>query len=204
MDCVAAQTRTEAPTSARAAMRGQSDAVALAGLGLVVIVRPLVAGRAGASSIPAAGLFAVALAGLALASGWRPGGLRWLPVLSGLAAGGVFVLGPVLVRGAVVASGAPGSRLAVWSIVVSMVAVVEEAFFRGALWMAFERRFDSVVALLSTTIAFAVIHVPLYGWRAVPLDLGVGLGLGALRVWSGGVSASAVAHVVADLAGGWL
>lgn len=130
--------------------------------------------------------------------------MRWLSVLAGLAAAGVFVVGPVFVTGVPAATSASGSQLAVWSIVVSMVAVAEEAFFRGALWLVLERRFGSVAALLSTTIVFGFVHVPLYGWRAVPLDLGVGLGLGALRVWSGGVAGSAVAHVVADLAGGWL
>jgi hypothetical protein len=38
----------------------------------------------------------------------------------------------------------------------------------------------------------------------LPLDLAVGLLLGGLRIVSGGVLAPAVAHVVADLVGGWL
>jgi hypothetical protein len=47
------------------------------------------------------------------------------------------------------------------------------------------------------------VHVPLYGWRALPLDLGAGLWLGGLRVLSGGVAAPAVAHALADR-GAWL
>jgi len=38
----------------------------------------------------------------------------------------------------------------------------------------------------------------------VALDFAVGVGLGALRLWSGSVTAPALAHVGADLAGWWL
>ena len=55
-----------------------------------------------------------------------------------------------------------------------------------------------------TSVVFALLHVPLYGWHVVPLDLGVGLWLAGLRLISGGVAAPAVAHVVADLATWWL
>jgi membrane protease YdiL (CAAX protease family) len=53
-------------------------------------------------------------------------------------------------------------------------------------------------------VLFALIHLPLYGVGALPLDLAVGLLLGGLRIISGGVLAPAIAHVIADLAGGWL
>ena len=59
-------------------------------------------------------------------------------------------------------------------------------------------------ALAVTTVLFAAMHVPLYGFGSLPLDLAVGLLLGGLRIVSGGVLAPAIAHVVADLAGGWL
>jgi hypothetical protein len=48
------------------------------------------------------------------------------------------------------------------------------------------------------------MHVPLYGVGALPLDLAVGLLLGGLRIVSGSVLAPAIAHVLADIAGGWL
>jgi membrane protease YdiL (CAAX protease family) len=55
-----------------------------------------------------------------------------------------------------------------------------------------------------TSIVFALIHVPLYGWHVVPLDLGVGVFLGGLRLVSGSVAAPAIAHIGADLATWWL
>ena len=55
-----------------------------------------------------------------------------------------------------------------------------------------------------TAVLFALMHVPLYGWHVVPLDLGVGLWLAGLRLATGGVAAPAIAHTVADLATWWL
>jgi len=48
------------------------------------------------------------------------------------------------------------------------------------------------------------MHVPLYGWHVVPLDLGVGIFLGGLRLAGGGWAGPAIAHAVADLATWWL
>jgi membrane protease YdiL (CAAX protease family) len=59
-------------------------------------------------------------------------------------------------------------------------------------------------AVVIGAIAFAALHVPLYGWHVVPLDLAVGLVLGALRVWTGTWTAPALAHAGADLIGWWL
>jgi hypothetical protein len=60
------------------------------------------------------------------------------------------------------------------------------------------------VAVVATSLVFALIHVPLYGWHVVPLDLGVGLLLGGLRLVTGGVTAPAAAHTIADVATWWL
>jgi len=46
-----------------------------------------------------------------------------------------------------------------------------------------------------------LLHVPLYGWHMVPLDLTVGVVLGLLRSWSGTAAALALAQEVADLVG---
>ena len=54
------------------------------------------------------------------------------------------------------------------------------------------------------TVAFALLHVPLYGWHVVPLDLAVGLVFAGLRLATGSAAAPAVAHSVADLATWWL
>jgi membrane protease YdiL (CAAX protease family) len=89
-----------------------------------------------------------------------------------------------------------------WATVVAAVAGAEELFLRGAF-------FDSVTdlagrwsAIVVAAFAFAALHVPLYGWHVVPLDLAVGIWLGALRTATGTWVAPAVAHVAADLGGG--
>ena len=177
----------------------------MVGLGVAVVLRAIVSGRSGAVSMPAGTVFALVVAALALGGGWRPGRPRLVSMVVGAVAGAVLVVVPVAVQGSRVAgSGGSAAHMALWTVVVSAVALSEEMFLRGALWVAVEREVGALAAVVTTTVVFAVMHVPLYGWRAVPLDLGVGLALAALRVWSGGVAAPGVAHVVADLAGGWL
>lgn len=175
------------------------------GLGVAVVARAALAGSTGAASLPAAVLFSSLLASLAWRAGWKPGPVRASALVLGAVGGAVLVAGPLVFDGRVApAAGLAAVGTAAWVAVVSVVALAEESFFRGALWAAVERDAGRPAALLMTTVAFALIHVPLYGWRAVPLDLGVGLGLGALRIRSGGVAAPAVAHLLADVAGGWL
>ena len=60
------------------------------------------------------------------------------------------------------------------------------------------------MAIAVSAVAFALLHVPVYGWSVLPLDLAVGVALGVLRVLAGSVTAPAITHVVADLAGWWL
>ena len=110
-----------------------------------------------------------------------------------------------------IAHGSPGlhiaplnAGLALWTPVVAGVAVAEEVAMRGALFDALRSWRGDGGALLATTLLFAALHVPLYGIGSLPLDLAAGLLLGGLRIVSRGVLAPAVAHVVADLAGGWL
>jgi membrane protease YdiL (CAAX protease family) len=61
-----------------------------------------------------------------------------------------------------------------------------------------------VLAVAVPSLAFALMHVPLYGWQVVPLDLGVGVWLGGLRLATGGVAAPAMAHGLADLSTWWI
>ncbi len=51
---------------------------------------------------------------------------------------------------------------------------------------------------------FVLMHVPLYGWHVVPLDLGVGIWFAGLRLWSGGIVAPSISHALADLVTWWL
>jgi membrane protease YdiL (CAAX protease family) len=96
------------------------------------------------------------------------------------------------------------AAIAVWTPIVAAVAVAEEVALRGVLFDAVRLWGGDGWALVATTALFALMHIPLYGLGALPLDLAVGLMLGGLRIVSGGVLAPAVAHVIADLAGGWL
>jgi len=98
----------------------------------------------------------------------------------------------------------PAAPLVPWALVTILVATAEEAVLRGVLFGAVRRASGNVPALVLTTLAFALIHVPLYGWHVVPLDLAVGLALGGLRIATRGVAAPALAHAVADLATWWL
>lgn len=191
--------RTVALTAPRATLL-------LAGLGGALAVRVGLAGSEGAGSRPAGLAFAAALLLLIAASGWRPARPHASPVLIGLLGACVPVALPTWREwtGAAPALLVPAGSFLPWAIAVSAVAVAEEAFFRGALFDLVDRMGGAVVAVVVTAAAFALIHVPLYGWQALPLDVAVGLWLGGLRLVSGSVAAPAVAHILADLAAWWL
>ena len=91
-----------------------------------------------------------------------------------------------------------------WLIVAATVAIAEEAFLRGALFDAVSEEVGESMAVVVSAVAFASLHLPLYGWGAAPLDLAVGLLLATVRVLAGGWGAAATAHVLADAAGWWL
>ncbi|MBV8087241.1 MAG: CPBP family intramembrane metalloprotease, partial [Chloroflexi bacterium] len=160
----------------------------LAGLTAAAGIRALLGRPDPASSQPAALLFAVLLALLAVASGLRVSrpSTRWLA--GGAAFGVVLFFLWVAATGSwtVLRPASASAALLTWSVVVSLVAVAEELLLRGALFTAIAGAAGDATALIATSVAFALIHVPLYGWPAVPVDLGVGLVLGCLRLLSGG------------------
>jgi membrane protease YdiL (CAAX protease family) len=173
------------------------------GVGGAVAVRVAVAGPTGAAS-PLAGLvFAAALLALAAALGFQVGVPRWRHVLIGLLAALILCLGPLFALSPEPARARADGFLS-WAVVVSLVAVAEEMLLRGALYDAVARWRGNDLAVLVTALAFALLHVPVYGWHVLPLDLAVGLGLGALRLLTGGITAPVVAHLGADLAGWWI
>ena len=91
-----------------------------------------------------------------------------------------------------------------WIGVTLAVAAAEEFLLRGALFDACTAAFGVRTTLVVTSVAFALMHVPFYGWGVIPLDFAVGLWLGGLRVATGGVLAPTVAHALADVAAWWL
>lgn len=186
------------------ARRGGLDVALLsAGLGGAVAVRVALSGPAGPASARAGLAFAALLALLATAGGVRLR-LDRRSLLLGLA-GAVVLLAPVAARH--LAGGGPVDRpggYAAWAAATAVVATAEEALLRGALFAAVSRWRGDAAAVAIAAVAFAALHLPLYGWHAVPLDLAVGVGLGWLRLVTGTWTSAAVAHVGADLAGWWL
>jgi len=79
-----------------------------------------------------------------------------------------------------------------------LAAVAEEALFRRAAYGALEPA-GAVVAIGVTSLLFALIHVPLYGVAAFPVDLGAGLLFGWQRWASGTWTTSAGTHAAANL-----
>jgi membrane protease YdiL (CAAX protease family) len=170
-----------------------------------VALRSATGGDDPSSSLPATVVFTCALFALAWATGERPARPAPSTVIAGVGGGAVLVAAALIGRPVLVVS-PPASlaTFAAWSPLLAAVACAEEVVLRGALFSAAERAWGTAVALLLTTLAFGLMHVPLYGVAALPLDLAVGLWLGGLRVLTGGPAAPAVAHTIADLAAGWL
>lgn len=175
----------------------------LAGFGLALALRVVVGGVAVADSAPAGLAFAGCLLALTVAAGVRPRlGVRAAVV--GLAGGAVLCLPALIARLAGAPAHRPGAAFLPWALVVAAVAAAEEGFLRGVLFDAVSRWRGPTAAILVGAVLFASLHVPLYGWHVVPLDLAVGIWLGALRQYADSATAPLVAHVTADLAGWWL
>lgn len=208
---VAAQPDLAAPRTGRRVSRpvGRNAALPLlllTGFAAAVALRCAVGGDEVARSQPAGLVFAAALlllVGVARPTAFRSA-LTWRrPLIGGLAglAGGIALCIPALASaldGGSFGHSRPG--FVPWALVVTVVASAEEAFLRGTLYRLLAS-YGTLVAIGVPAVAFAALHVPLYGWGAAPLDLAVGVWLGALRVATGTVVAPAVAHVVADWAG---
>jgi membrane protease YdiL (CAAX protease family) len=100
-----------------------------------------------------------------------------------------------------VAAPTAAPRVTAFAIVASVVAAgAEEVVFRGGLYGLLER-WGPLVAIVSSSIVFALVHVPMYGWTVVPLDAAAGLVLGWQRWAAGTWTAPAVAHAVANVVG---
>lgn len=194
--------RTYARRAAKAG-DGMLATLILAALALAVTVRVLVAGDAGARSITAGVTFGVALVVLSGVVGLDRPILRWSTLTWGVG-GAIALVLPTLWHRISDGGSAQGHGFAVWAAVVTLVAVAEEILLRGALFEVISRYRGENSAIAVGAVAFALLHVPVYGWSVLPLDLAVGVALGVLRVVSGSVAAPAITHTLADLAGWWL
>jgi len=91
-----------------------------------------------------------------------------------------------------------------WAMTVTLVAFSQEALLRGVIQPQLRRIIGPTAAIALAAVLFALIHVPAYGWPAIPLDLGVGVLLGLLRETSGSVAACGLAHAIADIGWWWI
>jgi len=180
-------------------------ALLAAGFALAVGLRVAIGSPHVAQSAPAGLAFAVCLIALGLASKPHPTTLLTRRALAVGAFGGLALCLPAAV---VVAfhghSPVSANGYASWALVVSVVAIAEEFFLRGALFDAVTAWRGPSAAVIVSAIAFALLHVPLYGWHVLLLDLAVGLWLGSLRLAARTWTAPAAAHTLADLLAWWL
>jgi membrane protease YdiL (CAAX protease family) len=186
------------------------------GLGAVVGAR-LLGVRAGLDPLVVGAAFGAGLTALSLAgreSGARgdrgvPSAATLTPIVVGVVVGlalvAVAVIGPAM-GGVLIAPGLgrPAAPFVPWALVTLLVAAAEEGVLRGVLLDRIEAVAGLAPAIVLTTLAFALMHVPLYGWHVVPLDLAVGLVLAGLRISTRGLVAPIATHAVADLATWWL
>lgn len=180
-------------------------AVLTAGTAVLVIGRAALNGSGTPSAFLAGAAFGLGLVGLAFWAGWRIRRPRLAVAALGVVGGLALVLLPAVARpGAGPSLGIHPEPLAIWVAVTVLVAVGEEAVLRGVMFEAVRATIGLPATVVATSVAFALLHVPLYGWHVVPLDIAVGIWLAGLRVVSGSVAAPAIAHALADLATWWL
>jgi membrane protease YdiL (CAAX protease family) len=115
---------------------------------------------------------------------------RWVPLTVGVGA---------IVLARAVSGVAPPVPVTATVVTLNVVAALaEEAFFRGFLFARL-RPLGAAVAIVVTALAFAAIHLPLYGVAAFPVDLGAGLLLSWQRAASGSWVAPAATHALANV-----
>jgi membrane protease YdiL (CAAX protease family) len=153
--------------------RGPALAAIFAALAALSFAAPAGRGRLGITPAPPLRLWLVVWAGIAAVA---------------VATGASTLPGPALP--------APGG-LAVLALVAG-TGVAEEAFFRRLLYGRLER-WGAAVAVVGSAVAFGLVHVPLHGTAALPIDLGAGLFLSWQRWASGTWAAPAATHALANL-----
>ncbi len=166
---------------------------AIAALAVALLLgRPLVPGSTSRPTALLTLVYAAVLVGsiaVPLPQGGRPAG-GWPATIVGTAA----------VAASVLVAGPPAPmRLAALALPLNAFAAIsEEALFRRLLYGRLER-FGAPIAIGATAVAFAAIHLPLYGAVSLPLDLGAGLLFSWQRFASGTWAAPAATHVAANV-----
>ena len=132
------------------------------------------------------------------------GGLAW-PRRADAPAGAASAV-PVLavgvaafVLGRLVGGGHAPQPLVLRAVLLgSLAAVAEEVFFRRFVYDALLPG-GTALAVVGSAVLFAAVHVTVYGWWVLPIDLTAGLVLSWQRWATGSWKVPAVTHVFANL-----
>ena len=109
---------------------------------------------------------------------------------------GAFAAGRLLGAGSLLAVAPP----VVPVMLNGLAAVTEEAFFRRLVYGLLSP-WGATVAVIGSAVAFAAVHVTVWGPAVLPLDLTAGLILSWQRAVSGRWTVPAVTHVAANVLG---
>jgi membrane protease YdiL (CAAX protease family) len=164
----------------------------LAGGITLLLGRPVLAGASAAPALLAACYLGIGVAALSVRdTAPSSTALGRLPVL-------IVGLAAILLVAWVVGPWPPLRLGWTGAPVGALAAVAEEALFRR---LAYTRllRFGAAVAVIGTALAFALLHVPLYGVEVLPVDLGAGLLLSWQRWACGTWTVPAATHAAAEL-----
>ena len=102
--------------------------------------------------------------------------------------------------GASLVADAPVAPATSMGIAVAIAAAVaEESFFRGFSHDVLSRELGNVTAVIITAVLFALVHVPLYGWGVLPVDVTAGVVFGWQRCVTRSWSIPAATHLVANI-----
>lgn len=93
---------------------------------------------------------------------------------------------------------APADAVVRLIVLNSVAAVAEEAFFRRLVYGALLPG-GVALAVVGSAGLFALVHVTVYGWWVLPLDIAAGLVLSWQRWASGSWKVPAVTHVLANV-----
>jgi membrane protease YdiL (CAAX protease family) len=119
---------------------------------------------------------------------------RHLPAIVVLGFGGVALLAARAATGPAIPI-----RTGLIAVAFGIVAAIgEEAFFRRYIYGTLERR-GIVLAVMVSAALFALVHVPLYGMAALPIDLAAGLLFSWQRWASGRWTVPAATHAAANV-----
>lgn len=130
---------------------------------------------------------------------WWPVTAPGRPAAGSTAVWVTLVGAAAFVAGRLVAGGrAAAPALLGYVVLNTLAAVAEEALFRRLVYDALSTR-GALVAVAGSATAFAAVHVTVWGWWVLPLDLAAGLVLSWQRWASGRWSVPAATHAFANL-----